>query len=210
MPIIYAAAADRNEVKAEHPEADYPKLADVCRRIIARVPLTETGKHTFEDETYNFHYKSRQGRVIICVAHKEVRMRVAYAFLEAVEKDWSTGINKKLLKDKMEFHNNPANDNIGRLQKEIDECKDIMMDNLDKVMARGEKLDALAQKSDDLRESANDFHRSAVRVRRMFCLKHAKITIILVVVVIVVIIIILLFACKPDFSRCKSVKKPSF
>lgn len=70
MPILYAAIAQKNDVFAEYPEREHPKLADVCAKIIATVPLNENCKKTFEESLYKFHYKSVGERVYICVSDK--------------------------------------------------------------------------------------------------------------------------------------------
>jgi vesicle-associated membrane protein 7 len=205
MPILYSAIAQKNEIFAEYPEREYPKLAEVCTRIVASIPLNETRRKTFEEDTYKFHYKSEGERVYICVAHKETALRVAFAFLESVASQLNRDFNspKKLLKDRMDFHNNPANDKITNLRNEIDEVKDVMMENIDRVLQRGEKLDALTDKSTRLAETAQDFHKSARTLKRAFCMKHAKIVALIVVIILIIIIVVLLIACNPNFSKCR-------
>eukprot|EP01004_Peranema_trichophorum_P008433 NODE_7188_length_801_cov_159.171091_g6581_i0.p1 GENE.NODE_7188_length_801_cov_159.171091_g6581_i0~~NODE_7188_length_801_cov_159.171091_g6581_i0.p1 ORF type:complete len:207 (-),score=9.59 NODE_7188_length_801_cov_159.171091_g6581_i0:114-734(-) len=205
MPIVYAAIAHHNEVIAEHPEKEYPKLAEVCQRIVAQIPLNEKRKKTFDEDTYKFHYSSLGQRVYICVAHKEVPLRICYAFLDSLEPLLNKDFNspKKILKERMDFANDPANDKIGNLQTEIDEVKDVMMENIDRVLQRGERLDNLANKTNQLMENAQDFHRSARTLKRNLCLKHAKLTALIVCLVLIIILIIVLVACNPNFSKCR-------
>eukprot|EP00669_Euglena_mutabilis_P008447 TRINITY_DN3500_c0_g1_i2.p1 TRINITY_DN3500_c0_g1~~TRINITY_DN3500_c0_g1_i2.p1 ORF type:complete len:232 (+),score=76.59 TRINITY_DN3500_c0_g1_i2:77-772(+) len=204
MPILYSAIAQKNEIFAEYPEKEHPKLAEVCAKIIAQIPVNENCKKTFEESTYKFHYKSIGERVYICVADKDTPLRRCYAFLEGIHpllvRDFQNP--KKTLKERMEFHNDPANDKLANLQSEIDEVKDVMMDNIDRVLQRGEKLDALADKSGQLAVTAGDFHRSSRALKRAYCLKHIKLIILVVSLVVVVIIIVVLVACNPNFSRC--------
>jgi vesicle-associated membrane protein 7 len=205
MSIVYAAIAQKNEIFAEYPEREHPKLAEVCARIVAQVPLNENGKKTFEETTYKFHYKSASERVYICVGDRDAPMRRCYAFLDSVHELTTKDFHnpKRTLKERMEFHNNPANDKLTSLQCEIDEVKDVMMDNIDRVLQRGEKLDALADKSGQLAVTAGDFHRTSRALKRAYCMKHLKLIILVVVLVIVLIVVIVLIACNPNFSRCR-------
>eukprot|EP00667_Euglena_gracilis_P015333 EG_transcript_15955 len=204
MPILYAAIAQKNDVFAEYPEREHPKLADVCAKIIATVPLNENCKKTFEESLYKFHYKSVGERVYICVSDKETPLRRCYAFLDGIHpllvRDFHNP--KKVLKERMEYHNNPANDKLTNLQTEIDEVKDVMMDNIDRVLQRGEKLDTLADKSGQLASTAQDFHRSARSLKRAFCMKYIKLIILMVSLVVILIIVVVLVICNPNFSKC--------
>eukprot|EP01011_Urceolus_sp_BLP5_P007702 TRINITY_DN79_c0_g1_i1.p1 TRINITY_DN79_c0_g1~~TRINITY_DN79_c0_g1_i1.p1 ORF type:complete len:207 (+),score=50.68 TRINITY_DN79_c0_g1_i1:54-674(+) len=204
--IVYSAIYQGNEMLAEYPERDYPKLAEVCKRIVGQVPMNEQRRKTFEEETYKFHYKSGNNRVFICVSLKATALRVCYRFLSGLEPllEKDTVPPKRLLKEQMEFHNNPNNDQLSALQNEIDEVKDVMMENIDRVLQRGEKLDHLADQSNILASNAADFHRSARTLKRHFLMKNLKLTILIIVIVAVIIIIIVLVACNPNFSKCKS------
>lgn len=204
MPIIYAAIAQKNEIFAEYPEREHTKLADVCGRIVAQVPLNENSRKTFEEDTYKFHYKSLGERVYICVAHKDMAMRACYAFLESLDPLLTKDFNspKKILKERMEYHNDPSHDKLSNLESEISEVKDVMMDNIDRVLQRGEKLDSLADKSNALATNAQDFHRTSRNLHRAYCMKYAKMIALVACLVVVLIIIILFAACNPDFSKC--------
>jgi len=207
MPILYAAIAQRSEIFAEYPEGEFPNLADLCRRIVSTVPLNEaTKKKTLEADSFKFHYLSEGERVIICVAHADVKLRITFAFLESVSKEFSQNFNnpRKLLQDRMDFHNIPANDAISSVSQEIDEVKGIMSDNISKVLHKGELLNNVLDKSTGLRDTADGFLKSARQIKRNFCLQHYKLVALVVGIVIIILIIILFVACNPNFSKCKS------
>ena len=52
------------------------------------------------------------------------------------------------------------------VQNQVDEVIGIMNNNIEKVMARGEKLETLQNKTDDLQQGAMQFKRGAQKVRR--------------------------------------------
>lgn len=196
---------------SEFPVGEQPKLAETLQRVLATIPPKEYRRKTIEDKDsgFNYYYISNgEGRIVGCVATSDVRMRTAFAFLEAVEPlvrgpatDFKNA--KKLLQQKMEFYNNPANDKITALNDDINQVVDVMMDNMDKVLARGDKVDVLHSKTITLADQAQVFQKKATDLKRIMCMRNAKLTIAVVIAVLVVILIILMIACKPNFSDCK-------
>lgn len=211
MPIKYSCINDGATMLAEFPTAEQPKLADTLQKVIATVPPKEYRRKTIEDKEggMNYHYISNgEGRIVGCVTTSDVRMRVVFQFLEAVEPlirgpaaELRNG--KKLLQQKMEFYNNPQNDKITDLNNEINNVVDVMMDNMDKVLARGDRVDTLHSKSTTLAEQAQTFQTKSTALKRSLCLRNAKMTAMIVGGVLAVLLVILLIACKPNFSACK-------
>ena len=211
MPIKYSCINDGTTMMAEFPPLEQPKLADTMQKVLATVPPKEYRRKTIEDKEggMNYHYVSNgEGRIVGCVTTSDVRMRIALQFLEAVEPLIRGPANelrngKKLLQQKMEFYNNPQNDKITDLNNEINSVVDVMMDNMDKVLARGDRVDTLAAKSTTLADQAQTFQKKSTELKRSLCLKNAKMTAMLVGGVLAVLLIILMIACKPNFSACK-------
>lgn len=60
-----------------------------------------------------------------------------------------------------EFYNNdPSSDRIARVQQQIDEVKDVMIENIDRVLERGERIELLVDKTDRLNQQAFKFEKS--------------------------------------------------
>ncbi|KAI3893120.1 hypothetical protein MKX03_015690 [Papaver bracteatum] len=60
------------------------------------------------------------------------------------------------------LHKDPAEaDKFSNIQKELDEAKFILHETIDKVLARGEKLDSLVEKSVDMSAASQMFYRQA-------------------------------------------------
>jgi vesicle-associated membrane protein 7 len=53
-----------------------------------------------------------------------------------------------------EFSNNNASDELSKVQSQIDGVKEVMVQNIDKIIGRGEKIEMLVQKSEGLNDSA--------------------------------------------------------
>jgi hypothetical protein len=60
------------------------------------------------------------------------------------------------------FNTNPSADTITRVQSQIDTVKDVMIENIDRVLERGEKIELLVDKTDRLNQQAFKFERTVV------------------------------------------------
>ncbi|KAG8343011.1 putative Synaptobrevin [Trypanosoma vivax] len=221
MPIKYSCINEGSTLLAEYPPGEHPKLAEIMQKVIATVPGKEYRRKTIEDKEggVNYHYISNgEGRIVACVTSNDMRMRTVFAFLEAVEplvrgsacppgNELRNG--RKLLQQKMDFYNNPQNDKITALNEDINQVVDVMMDNMDKVLARGDRIDTLHDRSATLSEQAHQFQKRSTQLKRNMCWKNFKLTLMIILAVGVVIFIIVLLACKPNFSNCKSSSPPT-
>lgn len=212
--IKYSCVNEGRALIAEFPAGEQAKLGDILQRIIATIPQNEYRRKTIEDgkgSGVNFHYLANgSGKVFACAATPEVRMQIAFAFLEAVEAtckgEAGAAVDgkalKKTLQTKLEYYNNAKNDKIAALNEEISGVKNIMLQNMDKVIARGDQIDTMAQKSNQLVDDASKFQKGATKLKRMECAKNAKLTAAVIAVVLIVLLVILMIACKPNFSSC--------
>jgi vesicle-associated membrane protein 7 len=208
MPIRYSSVYDDGNLVSEYPQAEFPTLAKTLQTVISSVPKREYRRQTVEDTDVNYHYLSNgEGRIVGCVTTKDVKTRVVFNFLDACESvvrgQTDPRAMKKLLQQKMEFYNDPANDKITAVQESIDRAKEIMTDNVDKALARGDRIDTLHAKSVTLQEQSERFNKKAGDLKRQMCLRHAKFVAMVVGSVLVLILIILMIVCKPNFKDCK-------
>ncbi|XP_041066016.1 vesicle-associated membrane protein 8-like [Carcharodon carcharias] len=85
---------------------------------------------------------------------------------------------------------------VRTLQSDVEGVKTIMSENVDRILARGEKLDDLMNKTEDLQASSEHFKTTSQKVARKYWWKNTKMIILLVVVVLIILILIILFATK--------------
>ncbi|KAI4873202.1 hypothetical protein NFI96_012241, partial [Prochilodus magdalenae] len=85
-------------------------------------------------------------------------------------------------------------DRVKALQSQVDGVKDIMTQNVDRILARGERLDDLMDKSEDLQAGAQNFKQTSQKVARAFWWKNVKMIMIIIVVVVIIVLIIVLLA----------------
>ncbi|XP_043940229.1 vesicle-associated membrane protein 8 [Protopterus annectens] len=85
-------------------------------------------------------------------------------------------------------------DRVKSLQSEVEGVKNIMTQNVDRILARGEKLDDLMNKTEDLQASSEHFKTTSQKVARKYWWKNVKMIILICVIVGIIVLLIILFA----------------
>ncbi|XP_018525191.1 vesicle-associated membrane protein 8 [Lates calcarifer] len=85
-------------------------------------------------------------------------------------------------------------DRVQTLKDQVDGVKHIMTQNVDRILARGERLDDLMGKSEDLQAGAQHFKQTSQKVARSYWWKNVKLVVVIVVVVLIIVLIIILLA----------------
>ena len=81
---------------------------------------------------------------------------------------------------------------IQKVQNEVEQVKEVMTDNIEKILKRGEKVEVLLNKSEQLSNESTIFRNSSKNLKRKICIKNAKIILgILLFIALLVIIIII-------------------
>jgi len=94
-------------------------------------------------------------------------------------------------------------DSLASARREIDSVRDIMTENIERVLERGERIDLLVDKTDRLGGSAHDFRVRSRGLRRQMWWKNIKVMALLVVVVIFLIYLFVGMGCGlPAWGKC--------
>ena len=191
----------------------------IGRVLLNKVKPTDT-KMSFVYDKYVFHYIVEDGVVYMCMADKDSKRRIPFAYLNdiksrfeemygdtiktAVENNMNEEFSK-VMEKRMEFFNNdPSADTITHVRGQIKEVKEVMVDNIDKVLGRGEKIEALADKTRDLDQQAFIFNSDARALKNKMWWQNARSVVMIVVIVLVVILILVIAACGGfSFSKCR-------
>lgn len=149
----------------------------------------------------------------MCIVRRDFGQRVPFAYLVDVRKrflgqydpsrtDFSSlppygaaAFNAKLKATMTQYSNGESNDAFTRAQREIDEARGVMTQNIERVLERGENLSLLVDKTDRLGGSARDFRFRSKGLRRRMWWKNVKLMVLLVCVVIFLIYLFVGFGC---------------
>jgi len=203
MPISAALISRGSTVLAEQcpPGNNFPAIA---RKLVEQIPSTPDSKKSYSYETYNFHYLVEGGITYICMTDQSMGYRVPYAFLfdvsnrfkatfgERIYTVGSMGLNDafaRVLQERIDYYSNDKTaDKINKVKGEIEEAKNVMVKNIDKVLERGSKIEVLVDKTDILQEQAHSFKRKGTKLKRKMWWKNAKLCCILICILVVIIV----------------------
>jgi hypothetical protein len=80
------------------------------------------------------------------------------------------------------YNTTPPTDELSRAQTELNQVKDIMVQNVEQILSRGERIELLLPKTDNLANQATLFRRGARSVRRQMWWRNTKILALFVLV----------------------------
>uniref|UniRef100_N1QZJ4 Vesicle-associated membrane protein 713 n=1 Tax=Aegilops tauschii TaxID=37682 RepID=N1QZJ4_AEGTA len=83
----------------------------------------------------------------------------------------------RVLSQQMDYYSNdPSADQINRMRGEISQVRSVMIDNIDKVLERGDRLDLLVDKTTTMQGNTVRFKRQARRYRSTTWWRNVKLT----------------------------------
>ena len=83
------------------------------------------------------------------------------------------------------YNTAPPLDEIDRAKGELSQVKDIMVQNVEQILSRGERIELLVDKTDNMAHQATAFRRGARTVRRQQFWRNQKIMLLSVAVGVV-------------------------
>jgi len=102
------------------------------------------------------------------------------------------------------YNTNPPTDELTNAQNQLAQVKDIMVQNVEQILSRGERIELLVDKTDNMANQATAFRRGARTVRRQMWWKNTRILALSVVVAIVLVWIIVAQFCGAGLNQCHS------
>jgi vesicle-associated membrane protein 7 len=90
-----------------------------------------------------------------------------------------------------DYNNTTKIDKFSSLRKELTELEEQALDNMNKVIERGEKIEILVKKSETMADQSYDMKNTSTRIRRKMWWKNKKIMIGVIIVGLVLLILII-------------------
>merc|ERR1719389_509110 len=82
------------------------------------------------------------------------------------------------------------------VKQQIEDTRQIMSQNIDKVLERGEKLEDVMDKSEKMKDTADQFRKKGRELRRKMWWQNTKMKIVIAVIVLVVLLLIFFGICR--------------
>ncbi|KAH7546323.1 hypothetical protein FEM48_Zijuj01G0188100 [Ziziphus jujuba var. spinosa] len=224
MGILYGMVARGQVVLAEFSSTSTNANA-VARQILDQM-MNKAGNINHEDsnasfshDRYIFHVKRTDSLTVLCMADQASGRRVPFAFLEEIHqrfvKTYSRSILSapayamndefsRILSQQMDHYSNDPNaDRLNRLKGEMTQIRSVMIDNIEKVLERGDRLSLLVEKTSTMQGNAVRFKRQSRRLKNTLWWKNVKLTASLIFILLVVIYVVLALACHgPLLASC--------
>ncbi|XP_022955035.1 vesicle-associated membrane protein 721-like [Cucurbita moschata] len=209
--LIYTFVSRGTVILAEYTEysGNFNSIAFQC---LQKLP-SANNKFTYNCDGHTFNYLVDNGYTYCVVATESAGRQVPIAFLERIKDDFvskygggkaatapANSLNKEFrskLKEHMQYCvDNPEEiSKLAKVKAQVSEVKGVMMENIEKVLDRGEKIELLVDKTENLHNQAQDFKTSGTKIRRKMWLQNMKIKLIVLGILIALILIIVLSVC---------------
>ncbi|CAN7061572.1 vesicle-associated membrane protein 725 isoform X1 [Brassica rapa] len=213
--LIYSFVGRGTVILVEYTEFK-GNFTSVAAQCLQKLP-SSNNKFTYNCDGHTFNYLVENGFTYCVVAVEAVGRQIPMAFLERVKEDFSkrygggkattakpNSLNKEFgskLKEHMQYcvdHPEEIN-KLAKVKAQVSEVKGVMMENIEKVLDRGEKIELLVDKTEDLRSHAQDFRTQGTKIRRKMWWENMKIKLIVAGIIIALILIIIISVC-PGFK----------
>ncbi|KAF3675537.1 Vesicle-associated membrane protein [Capsicum annuum] len=165
--LIYSFVARGTIILAEYSEftGNFSSIAVQCLQKLP--PSSNKFSYNCDDHTFNF--LSDNGFTYCVVATESSGREIPLAFLDRVKDDFSKkygggkaatagpkSLNKEFgskLKEHMKYccEHPEEISKLSKVKAQVSEVKGVMMENIEKVLDRGEKIELLVDKTDNLR-----------------------------------------------------------
>ncbi|XP_024197409.1 putative vesicle-associated membrane protein 726 [Rosa chinensis] len=209
--LIYSFVARGTVILAEYTEftGNFTSIASQC---LQKLPASNN-KFTYNCDGHTFNYLVENGFTYCVVAAESAGRQIPIAYLERIKDDFNkryaggkagtataNGLNREFgpkLKEHMKYcvdHPEEIN-KLAKVKAQVTEVKGVMMENIEKVLDRGEKIELLVDKTDNLRSQAQDFKQQGTKMRRKMWFQNMKMKLIVVGIVVALGLVIFLSAC---------------
>eukprot|EP00878_Enallax_costatus_P007194 GHUV01007538.1.p1 GENE.GHUV01007538.1~~GHUV01007538.1.p1 ORF type:complete len:223 (+),score=61.72 GHUV01007538.1:317-985(+) len=218
MPLIYSFVARHpSTVLAEYTpyHGNFNTVALECLQHLQ----PDQQKLTITCDKHTFNFLRRDEYVFLVVADEAFGRQIPFAFLDRISEDFAAKFASKgktagahgldrtvgpMLKQHMDYcTNNP--DEISRVasvQKKVEEVRGVMVQNIEKVLERGERIELLVDKTDELRNHAHMFQKQGQQLRKRMWWENMRMKLIVVLVVLLLAVVIFLLACFAGGQNC--------
>jgi len=221
MSLIHAVVARGSVILAEH-QAGGRDFSQATQTILSKIPPNNS-KLTYVWEQYLFHYVSEGGLTYLVMADDSAGRRMPFAFLGELQRRFTStpssssvsdvpahglqGSFSPVISELMDTYNTaPPADELNRARGELDQVKNIMVQNVEQILSRGERIELLVDKTDSIAHQSTAFRRGARTVRRQQFWKNQKIVILSALVALVLLWIIVAQFCGAGLNQCGSKK----
>ncbi|EIM83727.1 VAMP/synaptobrevin-like protein [Stereum hirsutum FP-91666 SS1] len=218
MSLIHALVAQGDTILAEH-QAGQRDFSQATQTILSRIGPGNS-KMTYVWEQYLFHYIAEGGFIFLTMADDSAGRRMPFTFLGDLQRKFASTSSSSSIPHSPHalqhtfgptisqlmytYNTNPPTDELARAQNELDQVKNIMVQNVEQILSRGERIELLVDKTDNMASQATAFRRGARTVRRQMWWKNKRVVALGVLVALVLVWVLAAQFCGAGLNQCSS------
>lgn len=209
--MIYSFVARGTVILADYTDFS-GNFAGIAAQCLQKLPATNN-KFTYNCDGHTFNYLVDNGFTYCLVAVESVGRQIPIAYLERIKEDFTNrygggkaaiavanSLKKEFgpkLKEQMQYCMDHPEEvsKLAKVKAQVSEVKGVMMENIEKVLDRGEKIELLVDKTENLHSQAQVFRQQGGQIKRKMWWQNMKIKLIVLAILIVLILIIVLSIC---------------
>lgn len=200
---------------AEYSTSSESNAGSIARRILEKLSSVDI-RVSYSLEGQLFHVLVSDGITYLCMASEAFGRRIPFAFLEEVRRRFTSTYGaaattalayayntefSRVLHQQMEYHSKDPNvDALDRVKGQIEEVKRGVVDNVDKMLERGEKIEVLVDKADTLNTDAFRFRKQAVHLKNTLWWRNVQNMFALAMVPLLLLWVLILMVCGLDLK----------
>ncbi|KAH9834319.1 putative synaptobrevin family protein [Teratosphaeria destructans] len=229
-PLLYSAIAYKNTILTEHTTSAVSGASSLASVILPKISHDSSTKQTYTHGSNFIHFiadsssddLNAKGLTYLVVAKADLGKRVPFGFLVEIKKRFlreydplsthfdtlpaygAAAFNSQLKTLMVEYGTTKGGqeDAFANVQRDIDNVRGIMTQNIEQVLERGERIDILVDKTDRLGGSARDFRVRSRGLRRKMWWKNVRLMVLLAVVIVFLVYLLVGAGCGlPGESR---------
>ncbi|KAF1875830.1 hypothetical protein Lal_00006460 [Lupinus albus] len=198
MRILYGMVGREQVVLAEF-NATQSNASGIAKQILEKINEGSNDSNvSYSHDRYVFHVKTTDGLIVLCMADDAFGRTIPFAFLEDIHQKFvktygraiisapAYAMNEefsRVLSQQIDYYsNNPNADRLNRLKGEMTQAsidlsvRTVMIDNIEKVLERGGRLEMLVEKTSAMNTNSIRFKRQSRRYRNNMWWNNVRLT----------------------------------
>ena len=163
------------EDEKDHREMD--GLKSQAKKIVKQLTASSPSKVSIDSGSNYFHYINESGVCYMCLTDRSYPKRLAFNYLEELQREFVGKYGPEvpgatrpyafikfdtfIQKTKKLYVDTRTQRNLSKLNEDLSDVQDIMKQNIQDVLGRGERLDSVMAKSSSLRDASGKYAKDA-------------------------------------------------
>ncbi|KEP65615.1 UNVERIFIED_CONTAM: synaptobrevin protein [Hammondia hammondi] len=193
-------------------EGEEEVLSAVSRRALLKLPKTAGRRsYVFDSRLFSFLLDATTSTVFMCVTDENINADLPWQFLSELRRQYHHLLGTSLdgaevrpadatrilirLVDEYRRGRGRGTQQMERVEKELEAVSEIVRENINKVLERGEQIESLVGRTSNLRDSAYGFRKASRELRQHVWWSSTKPYFIVFGMIVVLVIILASFFC---------------